>query len=75
MCDKSQNLSISPEHELTYDVRTWWPDITSIWNFQIMCQIDQREGTASFAPIRRVLRKLLAKNQRGAFDLPYHCAG
>ena len=30
-----------------------------------MCQIDQREGTVSFATIRRVLRELFAKNHGG----------
>ena len=30
-----------------------------------MCQIDQREGTVSFAAIRRVLRELFAKNRGG----------
>ena len=33
-----------------------------------MCQINQREGTASFAAIRRVLRELFAKNHGGPFD-------
>ena len=30
-----------------------------------MCQINQPEGTASFAATRRVLRELFAKNRRG----------
>ena len=30
-----------------------------------MCQIDQREGTVSFAAIRRVLRELFAKKHGG----------
>ena len=33
LCDRSQNLPISSEHDLTYDVITWWPDMTSTWNF------------------------------------------
>ena len=35
-----------------------------------MCQIDQREGTVSFAAIRRVLRELFAKNHGGPSDPP-----
>ena len=31
-----------------------------------MCQIDQREGTVSFAAIGRVLRELFAKNHGGS---------
>ena len=42
--------------------------MTSPWNFPSMCQIEQREGTVSFAAIRRVLRELFAKNQGGPFD-------
>ena len=61
LCDRSRNLPISSEHDLTYDVITWWPVRTSTWNFHSMCQIDQREGTLSFAAIRRVLRELFAK--------------
>ena len=33
--------------------------------FYSMFQIDQREGTVSFAAIRRVLRELFAKNRGG----------
>ena len=33
LCDRSQNLPISSEHDLTYDIMTWWPDMTSTWNF------------------------------------------
>ena len=35
-----------------------------------MCQIDQREGTVSFAAIRRVLRELFAKNHGGSIRPP-----
>ena len=35
-----------------------------------MCQIDQREGTASFTAIRRVLRELFAKNHGGVHPTP-----
>ena len=35
-----------------------------------MCQIDQREGTVSFAAIRRVLRELFAKNHEGVHPTP-----
>ena len=34
-----------------------------------MCQIDQREGTVSFAAIRRVLRELFAGKTMGG---PFH---
>ena len=43
----------------------------SILNFQNMCQIDQHEGTASFAAIIHVLRVfffLRKKNMRGPLD-------
>ena len=70
LCDRSQFLLISSEHDLTYDVTTWWPDMTSTWNLNSMCQIKQREGTASFAATRLVLRELLAKNPGGAVRSP-----
>ena len=35
-----------------------------------MCQIDQREGTVSFAVIRRVLRELFAKKHGGSIRPP-----
>ena len=44
--------------------------MTWTWNFHSMCQIDQREGTISFAAIRRVLRELFAKNHGGPSDPP-----
>ena len=40
-----------------------------------MCQIDGREGTVSFAAIRRVLRELFAKNHGGSIRPPLQVRG
>ena len=38
--------------------------------FHSVCQIDQREGTVSFAAIRSVLRELFVKNHGGSVRPP-----
>ena len=68
--DRSQNPSISPEHDLTYDVITSGPNISGGQYFKKMCQIDQCEDTESFVEMQRVLCYLFTENYWWGFVRP-----
>ena len=75
MCDRTQILPISAEHDLTYYVITWWPYMTATGQWTFPCwEICIKLSNARKQVLRRSvafyvsLRYLLKKKTRGPFD-------